>query len=100
MGRKLVQEEDIVAMNEAYLLCGTYSGVAKVLGWSPSTVKKYIIEGYQSKGIVGEVPSTKVFVEPAAVDEAIEYLLNHSNLSCLTEQERKDMATIWKGMLL
>ena len=97
---KRVTEQDIIDMNEAYLLCGTYSGVAKALGWSASTVKKYIIEGYQSKGATGEIPSTKIFVEPAAVDEAIEYLLNHSNLSCLTDQEKKDMAAIWKGMLL
>ena len=97
---KRVSEEDIIAMNEAYLLCGTYSGVAKALGWSASTVKKYIIPDYKSSGEVGAIPSTPVAIEPAAIDEAIEYLLNHSNLSCLTEQERKDMATIWKGMLL
>lgn len=97
---KRVTEQDIIDMNEAYLLCGTYSGVAKALGWSASTVKKYIIEGYQSKGIAGEIPSTKIFVEPAAIDEAMDYLVNHSNLSCLTEQEKKDMKDIWKGMLL
>ena len=96
---KRVCEEDIIAMNEAYLLCGTYSGVAKALGWSASTVKKYIIDSYQSKGAVGTVPSVKVFVEPAAIDEAMNYLVNHSNLSCLTEQEKKDMKDIWKGML-
>ena len=95
-----VTEQDIIDMNEAYLLCGTYSGVAKALGWSASTVKKYIIDGYQSKGAVGEIPSTKIFIEPAAIDEAMDYLVNHSSLSCLTEQEKKDMKDIWKGMLL
>ena len=87
-------------MNEAYLLCGTYSGVAKALGWSASTVKKYIIEGYQSKDVVGEIPYTKIFVEPAAIDEAMDYLVNHSNLSCLTEQEKKDMIDIWRSLVI
>lgn len=97
---KRVTEQDIIDMNEAYLLCGTYSGVAKALGWSASTVKKYIIDGYQSKGAVGEIPSTKIFVEPAAIDEAMDYLVNHSNLSCLTEQEKKDMKDIWRSLVI
>lgn len=99
MGKKIT-EEDIKIINEAYLLCGTYSGAAKAAGCSPSTAKKYIIEGYKSSGVVGTIPSTPVVIEPAAIDEALEYLLNHSNLSCLTEQEKKDMKQIWKGMLL
>lgn len=95
---KRVTEQDIIDMNEAYLLCGTYSGVASALGWSASTVKKYIIEGYQSKDVLADKPAKTI--EPAAVDEAMDYLVNHSNLSCLTEQEKKDMKDIWKGMLL
>lgn len=97
---KRVTEDDIIAMNEAYLLCGTYSGVAKALGWSASTVRKYIIDGYQSKGAVGEIPSKQIVIEPAAIDEAMNYLLSHSNLSCLTDQEKKDLKEIWKGMML
>ena len=95
-----VTEKDIKEMNEAYLICHSYSGVAAATGWSVSTVRKYIKDDYQSSGIVGELHSTPINIEPAALDDALDYMLNHSNLSCLTEQERKDMKDIWKGMLL
>lgn len=95
-----VTEKDIEDINEAYLICGTISGTAKATSWSTSTVSKYLIKDYKSKGVTGEIPSTKIFVEPAALDEAIDYLLSHSNLSCLTPQEKKDMKDIWKGMLV
>ena len=95
-----VTEKDIKEMNEAYLICKSYSGVAEATGWSTSTVRKYIIPDYKSDGVVGALHSTPVMIEPAAVDEAMDYILNHSNLSCLTEQERKDMKDIWKGMLI
>lgn len=94
-----VTEKDIQDINEAYLICGTISGTAKATGWSTSTVSKYLIKGYQSKGISAPLEGQDVIIEPAAIDEAIDYLLSHSNLSCLTPQEKKDMKDIWKGML-
>lgn len=97
---KRVGPEDIITINEAYLLCGSYSATAKATGWSASTVAKYVDKNYVSKGIVGEIPSKKITIQPAELDEAMDYLLSHSNLSCLTEQERADMKTIWKGMLV
>ena len=97
---KRVTEKDIKEMNEAYLICHSYSGVAAATGWSVSTVRKYIIDGYKSEGVVGKFNSTPVIIEPAAVDEAMDYMLNHSNLLCLTEQEKQDMKDIWKGMLI
>ena len=30
--RRTVNEEDIIQINEAFLLCGTYSGAAKATG--------------------------------------------------------------------
>lgn len=100
MARRVVSKEDIIKINETYLLCGSYSATAKATGWSASTVAKYVDKNYVSKGIVGEIPSKKITIQPAELDEAMNYLLSHSNLSCLTEQERADMKTIWKGMLV
>lgn len=95
-----VTEKDIQDINEAYLICHTISGTAKATGWSTSTVSKYLIKDYQSKGISAPLDGQDIIIEPAALDEAIDYLLSHSNLSSLTEQERKDMKAIWKGMLV
>lgn len=97
---KRVTPEDIITINETYLLCGSYSATAKATGWSASTVAKYVDKNYVSKGIVGEIPSKKITIQPAELDEAMNYLLSHSNLSCLTEQERADMKEIWRGMLV
>ena len=42
MPRKLVTLEDITLMNELYKQIGTYAGVARQVGFSASTVAKYI----------------------------------------------------------
>ncbi len=49
---KKVTQRDIEAMNEAYLTIRTYSGVAKALGWSAGTVKRYIDPNYTRVSIV------------------------------------------------
>lgn len=98
MGRRITPE-DIIKINEVYLLCGSYSATAKATGWSTSTVSKYVDKNYKSSVEGTRAPSART-IEPAAIDVTVEYLLNHSNLSCLTEQERAGMKEIWRGMLV
>ena len=43
MARK-VTEEDKILMNELYLKLKTYAAVARETGFSPTTVKRYIIQ--------------------------------------------------------
>ena len=43
-----VTEQDKIHMNELYLKLRTYAAVARETGFSPSTVKKYIIPNYVS----------------------------------------------------
>jgi len=49
MGRKLVTESDKETMNDLYLDIKTYAGVARKVGFSPSTVKRYILPNYIKK---------------------------------------------------
>ena len=49
---KKVTQRDIEAMNEAYLTIRTYSGVAKALGWSAGTVKRYIDPNYHRATVI------------------------------------------------
>lgn len=42
-----VTPEMIIQMNELYLDIKTYAGVARVIGVSPSTVKRYINPNFQ-----------------------------------------------------
>ena len=97
---KRVTPEDIITINETYLICKSYSATAKATGWSASTVAKYVDKNYVPKDEIGENPHEDVVIQPAELDAAMDYLLSHSNLSCLTEQERADMKEIWKGMLV
>lgn len=97
---KRVTPEDIITINEAYLICKSYSATAKATGWSASTVSKYVDKNYVSKDEIGENSHEDVTIQPADLDATMDYLLSHSNLSCLTEQERADMKAIWKGMLV
>ena len=97
---KRVTPEDIITINETYLICKSYSATAKATGWSASTVSKYVDKNYVSKDEIGKNPHEDATIQPADLDAAMDYLLSDSNLSCLTEQERADMKEIWKGMLV
>ena len=43
---KKVTQEDIEKMNKLYYELHTYSAVAREVGFSAATVKRYIVEGY------------------------------------------------------
>ena len=90
---KRVTQDDIRKMNEAYLLCGTYSGVAKATGWSPSTVKKYIIPDYKSEGKY-EGPE---MILPN-IDKIIQSVKENPALMTLSKVELSQMSTLWKEM--
>ena len=44
---KFVTQADIKEMNRLYLELKTYAAVARVTGFSPSTVKKYIVPDFK-----------------------------------------------------
>lgn len=94
MARK-VTEKDIIDMNEAYLLCKTYSGVATATGWSASTVKKYIISGYTSKK---EKINYNIIIP--SIEETIKSLLANEALCSVTKEEKANLSELWEGMLI
>ena len=94
---KRVTEADIIQMNEAYLGCKSYSGVAKVTGWSASTVKKYIIPDYEE---VEEQNITRYSGDLPEFDSDSFRNIDWSHICELSEEERKEMETIWKEIEL
>ena len=92
---KRVTQDDIIAMNEAYLACGTYSGAAKATGWSASTVKKYIIDGYKSEQKVEAVN-----IELPPIEEIADRLPPWYDITCLTPEEEKEIKQLWGEMLI
>ena len=90
---KRVGPEDIIIINEAYLAAGTYSGAAAATGWSPSTVKKYIIPNYKSEQKI-EVDN----IELPPIEEVAEWLPPWYDITCLTPDEEKEIKLLWKEM--
>jgi len=92
-----VTEEDIIQMNEAYLLCGTYSGAAKATGWSASTVKKYIISGYTSQ--IDTVAQESMITLPD-LDKVVANLIQMAHATMLTSEEALEVTELWKELIM
>lgn len=45
---KIITQADIKIINKLYLELGTYAAVSRATGFSPGTVKKYVVPGYQN----------------------------------------------------
>lgn len=102
MANKITQEQ-IIRLNELYLKIGTYSGVSRAMGGSPSptTVKKYIIPNY--------VPQEKLEVKkfdrklvPSFEDvlNMFKGLDNYGELCTLSEIEEIEIEELWEELLV
>ena len=95
--RRTVNEEDIIQMNEAFLLCGTYSGAAKATGWSASTVKKYIISGYTSQI---DTAAQESMITLPDLDEVVANLRQMAHATMLTSEEALEVVGLWKELIM
>ena len=95
--RRTVNEEDVIQMNEAYLLCGTYSGAAKATGWSASTVKKYIISGYTSQI---DTAARESMITLPVLDEVVANLRQMAHATMLTSEEALEVTELWKELIM
>lgn len=100
-----ITPEKIEMINELYAQCGVKKRVAEALGISPSTVSKYIIEGYTPKKDRKHIPFDKV---PTGADAMIKRI-KESGLTpakafavdCeLSLEEWEDMKELQKEVLL
>ena len=93
MGRLIVDNDLIIKMNELYLQIGTYAGVSRTLGGSPSasTVKKYIVPGYKPQAEV-----TKISFSWDDVPKAKDIELKYSDFGDLCELAATEIAEIEK----
>ena len=95
--RRTVNEEDIIQINEAFLLCGTYSGAAKATGWSASTVKKYIISGYTSQI---DTAAQESMITLPDLDEVVANLMQMAHATMLTSEEALEVTKLWKELII
>jgi hypothetical protein len=96
MARTVIDQDLIVQMNELYLEIGTYAGVSRALGGSPSptTVKKYIIPKYTSKKNIVK----KVFQKddlPEFATTMFDGVDNWGDLCSLSKEEKEEIVVLW-----
>ena len=89
-----ITPEDIIKLNEAYLLCGTYTGAAKAVGCSPSTAKKYIDPNFKS----ASKPAGETIDLPPLEDSIA--ALTGEHISELSAVEVKELKALYKEMLI
>ena len=89
-------EEKIALIQEAYGRIGTYSGVAKEIGCSPATVKKYVAAAPVRQKPKKEPQQCN---QPVLSIEEITFLKDYLGELCyLSEDERKDTENLWEEM--
>ena len=101
MARFVITQDKIIEINELYLKIGTYAGVSRELGGSPSptTVKKYIIPGYMSKENINRKTFHKDDLPEFAID-LFNGVDNWGDLCRLSEDEKKEVKELWNELLI
>ena len=89
-----ITPEDIIKLNEAYLLCGTYTGAAKAVGCAPSTAKKYIDPNYTSAE-----KHVKSDISFGSIEDAVT-ALSGEHITELSAIEVKELKALYKEMLI
>lgn len=95
---KIITQADIKEINKLYLELGTYAAVSRATGFSPGTVKKYIIPGYQ---YIDESSIIR-YSRPELPDFAPERFRGKDwgEMCVLSPDEIKEIYTLWKEIEL
>lgn len=95
---KVITQDDKKKINQLYLELGTYAAVSRATGFSPGTVKKYVIPGYTN------IDDSQIirYSREALPEFAPEVFRGRDwgELCVLTEEELKDIHDLWKEMEL
>lgn len=94
-----VTNEDILRINELYYKHKVYAEVARQTGFSASTVKKYVIPGWEPVDVeniihfdVAQLPDFQVAIK---IFRGID---NYGTLCVLTDYEKEQIKELWKEM--
>ena len=96
-----VTNEDILRINEIYYKTKVYAETARQTGFSASTVKKYIIPGWEpvaSENIIRfDMAQLPDFTSAAEIFRGID---NYGNLCILTNFEKNEIEQLWGELAL
>lgn len=92
---KIVTQADKIKINEAYLRLKTYAAVARETGFSPATVKKYVINDYVSS----EEKQIVRFDRPLPDFDALPFRVTDWGPLCeLSDTEKDEIKNLWKEL--
>lgn len=92
-----VQPQDIIKMNELYLIHKTYAAVARLTNFSPTTVKKYIQENFTSQKDIKTTPCNSV-IKP--IKDIVSNFTNWNDFLKLSPEEQEECNQLRKEILL
>lgn len=94
-----VTKDDIIKMNELYQKLGSYAAVAREIGFSASTVSKYVDKNYR------KVDETKIVrykgdLPEFVVSEVSGAYTNIGDLCILDEEEEEEIRQLWEEIAI
>ena len=99
---KKVQQEDILRMVELYDQIGTYAGVAREVGFSASTVRKYVVEYLLEREMFETTEHLKVDIDNVkSIEEVAEnwnFKSDWGDLCVLSEEELSEVKELWREL--
>lgn len=97
MARKVTQD-DILVINQLYYKTKVYAEVARQTGFSATTVKKYVIPGWQPpitddiKRFEGELPPIN--------HEIFKRIENYGDLCVYSDAEFEEIRELWEELMI
>ena len=98
MPRK-VTIDDIKQFNELYYKHKSYAEVARITGWSSSTVSKYVDKNYASAA-ESEIKRFDITSMPTFSTVAFETVANLGELCILSDKEKEEIKELWKELVI
>lgn len=90
-----VTQEDIKTINKLYAELKSYAAVSRVVGFAPSTVKKYVVQDY----VVVDESKIERFNKPLPDLNTRPFLKEDwGDLCVITEEEFAEIRNLWEEM--
>lgn len=89
-----VTSEDILRINEIYYKTKVYAETARQTGFSASTVKKYVIPGWQPV-VTENIVRFELSQIPEFDSSIFKGVDNYGDLCVLTEREKEEIEGLW-----
>ena len=92
-----VTQEDIIKINEIYYKVGTYAETARQTGFSPATVKRYVIADWRPVEIQN-ITRFKLEDIPNFDSSIFKNVDNYGDLCELSESEKEELYALWEEL--